>query len=204
MMKRACRMTLMSLSFLVLACSCSGPCPPGTWARFERPMVHFDVHNSLAGYHVAHQPNRVLTVVFTNLQAELQPCVQKDLHAVSNARLMYEVRTRLKEPFYATVRVDFRYSAALSQGCHGGIRAWMNGKRMAVVPVVKDSRYEDSTQSFEFTHLFQPGERGDLHLSLHVERSACGQAARVGLNSLDVQLLVPPRRAQPLTHNTRT
>ncbi len=195
----------MSLSFMVLACSCSGPCPPGTLARFERPIVHFDAHNRLAGYHVAPQPNRVMTVVFTGLQAELRPCVDRHLQAISNARLVFEVKTRLKEAFYATVRVDFRYTAALAKGSRGHIHAWMNGKRMVVVPNLSGSRYDAGTQSFEFTHLFQPGDRGDLHLSLHAERSACGQAARVGLNSLDVQILVPLRMARRFkTHNTRT
>lgn len=202
---------LIVLPCMLLACGCCGPCPSpsppagGTLARFERPVVLFGAHDRRAGYHVRCQSNRAVTVVFSNLQAELRPYGERDLQAVSHARLVFAVQPAMKEPFYARVRVDFRYAAAFSAGAGGGIRACMNGRRMVVRPALTSSRrYDAGTQSFEFTHLFLPGERGDLDLSLHAERGAWNQAARVGLSSLDVQLLVPPRMARRFKSNTRT
>ncbi len=206
-MRSACRLPLMCLSLMVLACSCSGPCPPGTWARFEKPLVLFEPRapGQQAGYHVAWQSNKVMTVYFTGLQAELRPFQDKGaLQASSYARLAFDVHTWLKKPFYATVRVDFRYSAALSKGCQGHIHAWMNESSMWVAPDLRRGRYDEGTRSFEFTHVFKPGDRGDLWLRLHVLRGSSREEARMALNSMDVQLLVPTRMARRITHNTRT
>lgn len=206
MKSAASRLRLMGLlAIAVLACSCSGPCPPGTLARFEKPVVRFGGHNRLARHHVAEQqPNHAVTVVFANLQAQLEPCKDSSLRAVSYASLNFGVKSRLQEPFLGTIRVDFRYAAALAKGTHGSIHACLDGRPITVLPDLTHGRYPAGIQSFELTRLFHPGSPALLELSLHVARTTRAQAAHLGLGSVDVQLLVPPRMARRFKSTTRT